>query len=107
TTVAQPFEEVAAWAVRAIEGQIAGRDVPACTHVAGRLVRRQSCGCGYEAYRRDSQAIPVMDMNGSPAALGPGAMIGRLDVLRPVLAGLLGTGSTSSAAAARLLDGLR
>jgi len=103
TTVAQPFEDVADWAVRAIEAQVAGRAVPACTHVAARLVRRQSCGCGFEAYRRDSQAVPVMDGTGSVE----GSMIHRLAALRPVLAGVLGTGSSSVAAATRLLDGLR
>ena len=121
TTVAQPFEDVADWAVRAIEAQVAGRDVPACTHVAARLVRRQSCGCGYEGYRRDSQAVPIVGaigavgLPGAPGigmdlgagSMGPSSIIDRLDVLRPVLAGLLGTGSTSGAAATRLLEGLR
>ena len=101
TTVAQPFERVADWAVRAIEEQKAGRAVPACTQVAARFVRRQSCGCGYEAYRRDSTSMPVVETT-------PAAMIDRLATLGPVLAGLLGTGFTSGAAAAtHLLDGLR
>jgi len=107
TTVAQPFEEVADWAVRAIEAQVAGRAVPACTHVAARLVRRQSCGCGFEAYRRDSQAVPIMGGIGSPEGSIQGTIIDRLDALRPVLAGVLGTGSSSVAAATRLLGGLR
>jgi DNA-binding LacI/PurR family transcriptional regulator/signal transduction histidine kinase/ActR/RegA family two-component response regulator len=98
TTVAQPFDQVADWAVRAIEDQVAGRTVPACTGVAARFVRRQSCGCGYEAYRRDSQV----------SALTPGSIVDRLETLGPVLAGLLGTGFSSGAAATkRLLDGLR
>ena len=54
TTVAQPFDQVADWAVRAIEEQSAGLRLPARTEFAARFVRRQSCGCGYEAYRRDS-----------------------------------------------------
>src|SRR5215831_17039538 len=58
TTVAQPFDRVADWAVRAIESLKAGRAVPACTKVAARFVRRQSCGCGYDAYRWDTQAAP-------------------------------------------------
>ena len=111
TTVAQPFEEVADWAVRAIEAQKAGRAVPACTQVAARFVRRQSCGCGYEAYRRDSQVMPAFQFTdaGSVAtdagsvAADPGSIVDRLQRLHPVLAGLLGT----AAAATRLIDGLR
>lgn len=102
TTVAQPFDQVADWAVRAIEEQAAGRSVSACTELAARFVRRQSCGCGYEAYRRDSQPLSL-----SPATEG-GSMVDRLETLRPVLAGLLGTGfSTGASAATRLIDGLR
>ncbi len=97
TTVAQPFEQVADWAVRSIEEQKAGRAMPACTQVAARFVRRQSCGCGYEAYRRDSQPMPAVQSG------DPGSIVDRLEALRPVLAGLLGT----AAAAKRLLDGLR
>jgi DNA-binding LacI/PurR family transcriptional regulator/signal transduction histidine kinase/ActR/RegA family two-component response regulator len=102
TTVAQPFDEVADWAVRAIEAQIAGAAVAPCTRVAARFVRRQSCGCGYEAYRRDSQVMPAV------RSTDAGSMNDRLDALRPVLAGLLGTGFSSGAeAASRLLEGLR
>jgi hypothetical protein len=54
TTVAQPFDRVADWAVRAIEEQSAGLRLPPRTEFAARFVRRQSCGCGYEAYRRDA-----------------------------------------------------
>src|SRR6185295_18548073 len=97
TTVAQPFEQVADWALRAIEEQAAGRAVPARTQVAARFVRRQSCGCGYEAYRRDSQVMPAVHSTES------GSIVDRLQALRPVLAGLLGTPS----AATRLIDGLR
>ena len=103
TTVAQPFDQVADWAVRAIEEQIAGRAVPACTQVAARFVRRQSCGCGYEAYRAGFAGL-------SPRIMSPdtGSTVDRLETLRPVLAGLLGTGFSSGAAAAeRLLEGLR
>jgi signal transduction histidine kinase/CheY-like chemotaxis protein len=102
TTVAQPFEEVADWAVRAIEDQVAGRPVPGCTQVAARFVRRQSCGCGYEAYRRDSQTMQAV------GSTEPGSIVDRLGTLWPVLAGLLGTGFTvGTEAATRLLDGLR
>ena len=102
TTVAQPFDQVAEWAVRAIEEQAAGRGVPACTEVAARFVRRQSCGCGYEVYRRDSQPLPLTHSTDT------GSMVDRLETLRPVLAGLLGTDFSSGAAAAtRILDGLR
>jgi DNA-binding LacI/PurR family transcriptional regulator/signal transduction histidine kinase/ActR/RegA family two-component response regulator len=101
TTVAQPFEEVADWAVHAIEDQRAGRSLPPSTQVAARFVRRQSCGCGYEAYRRD----PITPL---PRSTDRGTLADRLEVLWPVLAGLLGTAfSSGSAAAARLLDGLR
>ena len=65
TTVAQPFDEVADWAVQAIEEQLAGRAVPAVHRDGARLVRRQSCGCGHEAYRRDSPDLPAI---GSPAS---------------------------------------
>ena len=97
TTVAQPFEQVADWAVHAIEELKAGRALPSCTQVAARFVRRQSCGCGYEAYRRDSQSIPIVQ------GTDTGSIVDRLQTLRPVLAGLLGTPT----AATRLLDGLR
>jgi DNA-binding LacI/PurR family transcriptional regulator/signal transduction histidine kinase/CheY-like chemotaxis protein len=101
TTVAQPYDEVAAWAVRAIEAQLAGRDVRACTRMAARFVRRQSCGCGYEAYRLDSQTP-------APRPPGPGSMADHLETLHAVLAGLLGTGfSDGVAAATRLLHALR
>jgi DNA-binding LacI/PurR family transcriptional regulator/signal transduction histidine kinase/ActR/RegA family two-component response regulator len=102
TTVTQPFEQVADWAVGAIEAQKAGRAVPACTQLAARFVRRQSCGCGYEAYRRDSQVMSVVQ------SAGTSSVVDRLEALGPVLAGLLRTSFSSGAAAAtRLLDGLR
>jgi DNA-binding LacI/PurR family transcriptional regulator/signal transduction histidine kinase/ActR/RegA family two-component response regulator len=102
TTVAQPFDQVAEWAVRAIEAQVAGGAVPASTEVAARFVRRQSCGCGYEVYQPDAQASPLTQSTDA------GSMVERLETLRPVLAGLLGTGfSSGTAATTRLLDGLR
>ncbi|HEY4187725.1 MAG TPA: substrate-binding domain-containing protein [Polyangia bacterium] len=106
TTVSQPFEQVADWAVHAIEELIAGRAVPPCTQVAARFVRRQSCGCGYEAYRRDWQPAPIVEAVAHSVA--PGSMTDHLDTLWPVLTGLLDTGFSSGVAAAtRLLDGLR
>jgi DNA-binding LacI/PurR family transcriptional regulator/signal transduction histidine kinase/ActR/RegA family two-component response regulator len=102
TTVAQPFDQVADWAVHAIEEQAAGRKVAQRTEVAARFVHRQSCGCGYEAYRRDLPALP------QPRVVGKGTMVDRLAKLWPVLAGLLGTDlPTGASAATRLLDGLR
>ena len=102
TTVAQPFERVADWAIRTIEEQLAGRPVPARTELAAEFIRRQSCGCGYEAYRRDSQTSPALH------APDRGSMRDRLETLGPVLVGLLRTGfSDGAAAATRLLDGLR
>src|SRR5579871_3360689 len=101
TTVAQPFEEVADWAVRAIEAQKSSGAVAARTEVAARFVRRQSCGCGYEVYRRDTPPSVAAVTDG-------GSMVGRLEGLGPVLTGLLGTGFLSGATAARrILDGLR
>jgi DNA-binding LacI/PurR family transcriptional regulator/signal transduction histidine kinase/ActR/RegA family two-component response regulator len=101
TTVAQPFDEVADWAVRTIEAQKAGRAVPACTQVAARFVRRQSCGCGYEAYLRDSQPLALVHATDE-------SMVDRLKTLWPVLVGMLGTGFSSGAqAATRLVEGLR
>jgi DNA-binding LacI/PurR family transcriptional regulator/signal transduction histidine kinase/ActR/RegA family two-component response regulator len=102
TTAAQPFDEVAEWAVRSIESQRAGHAVPACTQVAARLVRRQSCGCGYETYLRDSQRLALAH------ATDAGSMVDCLETLRPVLVGMLGTGFSSGAqAATRLVAGLR
>ena len=104
TTVAQPFEEVADWAVGAIAEMLAGRAVPPRTEVAARFIRRQSCGCGYEAYRRDSLAAPVARAPDTGSML---SMTDRFETLGPVLAGLLRTGFSSGASAAtRLLDGL-
>jgi DNA-binding LacI/PurR family transcriptional regulator/signal transduction histidine kinase/ActR/RegA family two-component response regulator len=101
TTVAQPFDEVAEWAVRTIELQKAGRAVPACTQVAARFVRRQSCGCGYEAYLRDSQPLPLVHATDE-------SMVDRLQTQWPVLVGMLGTSFSSGAqAATRLVEGLR
>jgi DNA-binding LacI/PurR family transcriptional regulator/signal transduction histidine kinase/ActR/RegA family two-component response regulator len=110
TTAAQPFEEVADWAVRAIEAQLAGRTVPARTQVATRFVRRQSCGCGFGAYRRDSQplTLPQSGESGKEPGKEPEKMTDRLAALWPVLAGMLDTAFADGAAAAtRLLDGLR
>ena len=102
TTVAQPFDEVAEWAVRTIEIQKAGRAVPACTQVAARFVRRQSCGCGYEAYLQGSQPLALAH------ATEAGSMIDRLKTLWPVLVGMLDTGFSSGAqAATHLVEGLR
>jgi DNA-binding LacI/PurR family transcriptional regulator/signal transduction histidine kinase/ActR/RegA family two-component response regulator len=102
TTVAQPFDEVAEWAVRTIESQKAGREVPAFTEVASRFLRRQSCGCGYEAYLRDSQRVALVH------ATDAGSMADCLKTLRPVLVGMLNTGFSSGAqAATRLVEGLR
>jgi DNA-binding LacI/PurR family transcriptional regulator/signal transduction histidine kinase/ActR/RegA family two-component response regulator len=99
TTVAQPYDQVADWAVMALEEQISGGSLPECTQVAARFVRRQSCGCGYEIDRH-AQPAPAMQAGGSPAE--------RLERLSPTLRDLLRTGFSSGATAAtRLLDGLR
>jgi sigma-B regulation protein RsbU (phosphoserine phosphatase) len=100
TTVAQPFDQVANWAVQAIEEQLAGRAVSATTEIGARLVRRQSCGCGHQAY--DSPDLRSNQLSGELSVTE------HLEALGPVLAGLLGTGfSDGAAAAGRLLDGLR
>ena len=96
--------------MRAIEAQLAGRTAPARTQVATRFVRRQSCGCGFGAYRRDSQplALPQSGEPGKEAGKEQGKMGDRLAALWPVLAGMLDTAfSDGAAAATRLLDGLR
>jgi DNA-binding LacI/PurR family transcriptional regulator/signal transduction histidine kinase/ActR/RegA family two-component response regulator len=101
TTVAQPYEQVADWAVMAIEEQIAGGAMPECTQVAPRFVRRQSCGCGHEVYRRDAAPVAVA----RPAQTG--SIVDRLGTLMPALRELLRTGfSSGGTAATRLLDGL-
>jgi DNA-binding LacI/PurR family transcriptional regulator/signal transduction histidine kinase/ActR/RegA family two-component response regulator len=110
TTVAQPFEQVADWAVQAIEEQLAGRAVRPFTQIGARLVRRQSCGCGHNAHHEahdDAQRLDSPDLppNRSPDEI---SVTEHLKTLGPALAGLLGTGFSDGAAAAkRLLDGLR
>ncbi len=102
TTVAQQFEEVAAWAVQTIEAQLAGRAVPPYTQIGARLVRRQSCGCGHSVYRSNSSDLPLH----LPSV--EFSVTGHLEALRPVLAGILGAGFPDGAAAATdLLDALR
>ena len=102
TTVAQEFEQVAVWAVEAIEEQLAGRAVPPCTQIGARLVRRQSCGCGHSVYRSNSSDLPLHH----PSV--ESSVTGHLEALRPVLAGILGAGFPDGAAAATdLLDALR
>ena len=103
TTVAQPFDQVADWAVHAIEEQVAGRVVPARTEVAARFVRRQSCGCGYEAYRRDSQALPLTAIHRH----GVDGRSPRDAVARAGRAARHRLARVAAAAATRLLDGLR
>jgi DNA-binding LacI/PurR family transcriptional regulator/signal transduction histidine kinase/ActR/RegA family two-component response regulator len=102
TTVAQQFEQVADWAVQAIEEQLAGRAVPPRTEIGARLVRRQSCGCGHSVYRSNSSDLPLHH----PSV--ESSVTGHLEALRPVLAGILGAGFPDGAAAATdLLDALR
>ncbi len=101
TTVAQQFEEVADWAVRTIEEQLAGRAVRPYTQIGARLVRRQSCGCGHTAHRPDSPELPPN--HPSPEV----SVTERLEALGPALAEILGAGfSDGAAAATRLLDAL-
>ena len=102
TTVAQQFEQVADWAVQAIEEQLAGRAVRPFTQIGARLVRRQSCGCGHNAYRPDSPDLPLHPPSAEVS------LTEHLESLLPTLAGLLDTGFPDGAAAARgLLDALR
>src|SRR4051812_16665297 len=102
TTVTQPFEEVADWAVQAIEDQLAGRAVRLHTEIRARLVRRQSCGCGHHGDRPDSHDLPLHH---------PSAEISlteHLETLGPALAGTLDAGFPDGAAAATcLVDALR
>ena len=101
TTVAQQFEEVADWAVRAIEEQLAGRAVRPYTQIGARLVRRQSCGCGHNAHRPDSPDLPLHQTAAEVSVTE------RLQALGPALAGIFGAGfSDGAAAATRLLEAL-
>jgi len=101
TTVGQQFDQVADWAVQAIEEQLAGRAVRAYTEIGARLVRRQSCGCGHNAHRPDSPDLPL------PHPSAEVSQTEQLEAQSPVLAGILGTGFSDGAAAARrLLDAL-
>jgi DNA-binding LacI/PurR family transcriptional regulator/signal transduction histidine kinase/ActR/RegA family two-component response regulator len=102
TTVAQPYEQVADWAVMALEEQISGGSLPDCTQVAARFVRRQSCGCGHEAYRPGAPRPPAL------AAAGGRSLADRLESLAPALRDLLRDGfSSGGTAATALLDGVR
>ena len=102
TTVTQPFEDVADWAVQAIEDQLAGRAVHLYTQIGARLVRRQSCGCGHRGYRPDSPELPLHHPSTEVS------LAEHLATLGPVLAGTLEAGfPDGAAAAARLLDALR
>ncbi len=49
TTVAQPLELLAQRALDSVEAQLAGREAPAVTLVAGDLCVRNSCGCSSSA----------------------------------------------------------
>ena len=102
TTVAQQFEQVADWAVQAIEEQLAGRAVRAYTEMGARFVRRQSCGCGHNAHRPDSPDLPLHHPSAEVSVTQ------HLEALSPALAEIFGTGfSDGAAAATRLLDALR
>jgi DNA-binding LacI/PurR family transcriptional regulator/signal transduction histidine kinase/ActR/RegA family two-component response regulator len=97
TTVAQPYDQVADWAVLALEEQISGGALPDCTQVAARFVRRQSCGCGYKAYRRDATPVPAARSADKVSAAD------RLEMLAPALRDLMRTGFSSGATAASQL----
>lgn len=97
TTVAQPYDQVADWAICTVEDQLAGREVPPCTQVPARFVLRQSCGCGYDVHQSSA----------GPSVAGA-SVPDRVRALLPVITGLLRTGfANPQAAATRLLDGLR
>ena len=103
TTVAQPFDQVADWAVRAIEEQKAGR-AGACVHRGRGAVRPPSI------LRVRLRSVPAGFAGRRPRIIPPTRAPWSIasSTLWPVLAGLLGTGFSSGAAAAtRLLDGLR
>jgi DNA-binding LacI/PurR family transcriptional regulator/signal transduction histidine kinase/CheY-like chemotaxis protein len=101
TTVAQPFEEVGEWAVQAIEEQLAGRAVRPYTKIGGRLVRRQSCGCGHDATRSDSTHVS------SRRSPGEASLTEHLRSLGAVVAGRLDAGfPDGTQAATRLLEAL-
>ena len=102
TTVAQPFDLMIDLAIRLLTEQFAGREVPDCTSVAAKFIRRQSCGCGNEGYRSNLESVPAANPDRSQS------LDERIEALRPELAGVLRTGwSDGSAPASRLIDGLR
>jgi sigma-B regulation protein RsbU (phosphoserine phosphatase) len=61
TTVAQPFDDIAALSLDALIGQLRGTSNAAALHTVGaRLVTRESCGCGYVlAQPRSARAAPA------------------------------------------------
>jgi phosphoserine phosphatase RsbU/P len=61
TTVAQPFDDIAALALDGLIGQLRGATSPAALHSVGvRLVTRESCGCGYVLSQpRSAPAAPT------------------------------------------------
>jgi DNA-binding LacI/PurR family transcriptional regulator/signal transduction histidine kinase/ActR/RegA family two-component response regulator len=105
TTVTQPFQEVADWAVQTIEDQLAGRAVRPYAEIAARLVRRQSCGCGHDAHHDAVHTDPTRLP--SKRSRGEVSLTEHLRSLGPLLAGRLDAGfPDGAAAAARLLDAL-
>ncbi len=58
TTVAQPFDDMAALALDALLVQLRGEPPPALQYPGVRLVARESCGCGYVLARTDDPEAP-------------------------------------------------
>jgi DNA-binding LacI/PurR family transcriptional regulator/signal transduction histidine kinase/CheY-like chemotaxis protein len=100
TTVAQPFDRVATWAVRCIEDQLAGRPVSACTRMPARFVPRQSCGCAPDLLGGTTPTPTTRPISS-------GTLVDRVEGLRPSLTAILHTeAAAGGSAAARMIDGL-
>jgi DNA-binding LacI/PurR family transcriptional regulator/signal transduction histidine kinase/ActR/RegA family two-component response regulator len=58
TTVAQPFDAMAATAVRVLVDQLQGRSVESCTQLSCEFIARQSCGCDVRPWSKESIGTP-------------------------------------------------
>lgn len=62
TTVSQPLDSMAEYAVKLVLQQLAGEDVPQLTKLASQFIVRESCGCHDEDFATISSATPhVLD----------------------------------------------
>ncbi len=102
TTVAQPFALVIDLAIRMLVDQLAGREVPDCTSVGSRFIRRQSCGCGNLNHRQNQDDASTVHTT------GVSGLDEHIEALRSDLADVLRSSSSDGfAPASHLIDGLR